>query len=50
MANVNQVAKSERLDAAVNASFFDIKQGQVLALGPTVVEGKEINSYLDPVI
>jgi exopolysaccharide biosynthesis protein len=50
MDNVNQVAKSEGLEAAVNASFFDVKQGQVLALGPTVVEGKEIGSYLDPEI
>jgi len=50
VANVNQVAKSESLEAAVNASFFDIKRGQFLALGPTVVEGKEIDSYLDPQI
>jgi hypothetical protein len=45
--NVYQLAKSEGLAVAVNASFFEVRGGLFLPMGPTVVDGKELPSYLD---
>jgi exopolysaccharide biosynthesis protein len=47
MTNVNQLAKSEGLAVAVNASFFEMRSGLFSPMGPTVVDGKELPSYLD---